>query len=61
MSGRDRYFKYDPVNDVIKILKLDNKLKGRGVEKILIPSNINDIYTRLEILLGLKLSAHTDT
>ena len=30
-------------------------LEGQGV-KIIIPSNIIDIYTRLEILLGLKLS-----
>ena len=29
--------------------------------KIIIPSNLVDIYTRLEILLGLKLSGHTDT
>ena len=36
-------------------------LQGRGFEKIIIPSNIIDIYTRLEILLGLKLSGHTDT
>ena len=36
-------------------------LKGRGIEKIIIPSNIIDIYTRLEDLLGLKLSGHTDT
>ena len=35
-------------------------LKGQGV-KIIIPSNIIDIYTRLEVLLGLKLSGHTDT
>ena len=35
-------------------------LEGKGV-KIIIPSNIIDIYTRLEILLGLKLSGHTDT
>ena len=35
-------------------------LKGKGL-KIIIPSNIIDIYTRLEILLGLKLSGHTDT
>ena len=38
----------------------DNKLQGEGV-KIYIPSNISDIYTRLEVLLGLKLSGHTDT
>ena len=35
-------------------------LKGEGVKKIIIPSNIIDIYTRLEVLLGLKLSGHTD-
>ena len=35
-------------------------LQGEGV-KIIIPSNIFDIYTRLGILLGLKLSGHTDT
>ena len=37
-----------------------NDLEGQGV-KIIIPSNIIDIYTRLEILLGLKLSGHTNT
>ena len=31
------------------------------VVKIIIPSNIIDIYTRLEILLGLKLSGHNST
>ena len=36
------------------------ELDGQGV-KIIIPSNIIDIYTRLEILLGVKLSGHTDT
>ena len=36
-------------------------LQGTGVKKIIIPSNITDIYTRLEILLGLKLSGHSDT
>ena len=36
-------------------------LEGRSFEKIIIPSNIIDIYTRLEILLGLKLTGHTDT
>ena len=35
-------------------------LQGEGL-KIIIPSNIIDIYTRLEVLLGLKLSRHTDT
>ena len=36
-------------------------LKGKGIHKIIIPANIIDIYTRLEVLLGLKLSGHTDT
>ena len=35
-------------------------LEGQGVKNI-IPSNVIDIYTRLEVLLGLKLSGHTDT
>ena len=35
-------------------------LNGEGV-KIFVPSNIIDFYTRLDILLGLKLSGHTDT
>ena len=59
--SRDRYIKYDLDNHVSRILNLDTKLKGRGIEKITIPSNIIDIYTRLEILLGLKLSGHADT
>ena len=37
-----------------------DNLQGEGF-KIIIPSNIIDIYTRLEVLLGLKLSGHTDT
>ena len=35
-------------------------LEGQGV-KVIIPSNIIDFYNRLEVLLGLKLSGHTDT
>ena len=61
MSGRDRYIKIDLHNDVRRILGLDKILKGRGIEKIIIPSNIIDIYTRLEVLLGPKLSGHSDT
>ena len=38
----------------------ETDLGGDGV-KIIIPSNIIDIYTRLEVLLGLKISGHTDT
>ena len=43
-----------------EITEDSDDLQGEGV-KIIIPSNIIDIYTRLEILLGLKLSGHTDT
>ena len=60
-SGLDNYIKNDLDDDVRKILKLDTNLKGKGIEKIIIPSNIIDIYTRLEVLLGFKLSGHTDT
>ena len=35
-------------------------LEGQGL-KIIIPSNIIGIYTRLEVLLGLKLSGHINT
>ena len=42
-------------------MNIDTKIKGKGIEKTINPSNINDIYTRLEVLLGLKLSGHTDT
>ena len=38
----------------------DSDLQGEGV-KTIIPSNIIDIYTRFEVLLGLKLSGHSDT
>ena len=61
LTGRDRHIKYDLDNDVSRILNLDTKLKGRGIEKIIIPSNIIDIYTRLEVLLGLRFLGHTDT
>ena len=39
----------------------ESNLFGREIEKLIIPSNIIDIYTGLEVLLGLKLSGHTDT
>ena len=61
MSGRDKFIKKGHDNDVRRILFLDTKLRGKGIEKIIIPSNVYDIYTRLEVLLGYKLSGHTDT
>ena len=61
MSGRDRYIQNKLDDDIRKILNLGKQLKGRGVENIILPSNIIDTYTRVEILLRLKLSGHTDT
>ena len=60
-SGRGRYIQNKLYDDVGEILNLDKQLKGRGVEKYIIPSNTIDIYTRLEVVLGLKISGHTDT
>ena len=61
MSGRDRYIKYDLDTDVSRNRNLDTKPKGKGITKTFIPSNVVDIYARLEVLLGLKLSGHCDT
>ena len=62
------FAKYKPIagesksgrNKQSKNIFMKHNLKGEGV-KIIIPSNILDIYTRLEVLPGLKLSGHTDT
>ena len=43
------------------IEKESDNLKGEENEKIIIPSNIIDIYTRIEVLLGLEISGHTNT
>ena len=43
-----------------EIIDDSDDLQGERV-KIIIPSNIIDIYTRLEVILGLQLSSHTDT
>ena len=43
-----------------EIIDDSDDLQGERVE-IIIPSNIIDIYTRLEVLLGLQLSSRTDT
>ena len=50
-SGRYKYSKTNFKN---------HNLQGEGV-KIIIPSNIIDIHTKLEVLLGLRLIGHTDT
>ena len=43
-----------------EIVDSSDNLQEEGV-KYVIPSNINDIYTGVEVLLGLNLSGHTDT
>ena len=48
-------------NKTFDEIALDSDSDLQGGVKIIIPSNIIDIYTRLEILLGLKLSGHSDT
>ena len=56
-SGEMNSCKYKNTKNIL----IPINLQGRGIEKIIIPSNIIDNYSRLEILLGLKLSGHTDT
>ena len=43
----------------IEITDDSDGLQEEGV-KIIIPSDIIDLYTRLDLLLGLKVSGHTD-
>ena len=61
LSGRGKHIKNDFDNDVRRILNIDTELRGKGIEESFIPSNVSGIYTGLEVLLGLKLSGHTDT
>ena len=60
ISGREKNIK-NSLDDVRRFLNLPAKLKGRRVEKFIFPSNIIDIYTRIKVILGLKLSDHTKT
>ena len=50
----------NPSLPAIENVEDSSDLQGEGV-KIIIPSNIDDIYTRLEILPRSKLSGHIDT
>ena len=50
----------NPPLPAIENVEDSSDLEKEGV-KFIIPRNIIDIYTRLEVLLGLKLSGHTDT
>ena len=56
IRGKSKSGRYKPSKTIFN----KRNLQGQGL-KIIIPSNIIDIYTRLEISLGLKLSGHTDT
>ena len=55
ISGENKSGRYKYSKSIFK-----NNLQGKGV-KFIKPSKIIVIYTRLEILLGLKLSGHSDT
>ena len=50
----------NPPLPTIENIEDSSDLEGQRI-KIIIPNKIIDIYTRLEVLLGLKLSGHTDT
>ena len=54
-SKRAKSIKNDLKKRIHKIGNPLLALQGQGIEKIVIPSNIIDIYTRLEIILALKL------
>ena len=61
ISGRSNYIKRHLDSDVKTILnETAGEIEGQGM-KILINSNIIDIRTKLEVLLELTLSGHTDT
>ena len=54
--GEENSGRYENSKNILKPINL----QGQGIEKIIFPSNIIDIYTRLEVLFGLKVSGHTN-
>ena len=40
---------------------LESDLEGNGTKTKVVPSDTDEIWTRLQVLLGLKLAGHTDT
>ena len=58
--GESKSGRYKHSKTMFKKRVNNSDLDGQEV-KIIIPSNIIDICTRLEVLLGLKLSGHTNT
>ena len=55
-SGEINSGRYKNTKNILKLIDL----QSQGIEKIIIPSNLIDIHTGLEVLQGLKLSGHTD-
>ena len=76
-STRQKYIKNQLKSRVQNILKfpvaaiasgesdeyesLESDLEGNGTKTIVVPSDTDEIWTRLQVLLGLKLAGHTDT
>ena len=64
INNRKKTFLTDTLPKLVEEIKNNTfneiDIEGQGL-KVFIPSNKIDIYTRLEILLGLKLRGHTDT
>ena len=76
-STRQKYIKNQLKSRVQNILKtpivaiasgesdeyesLESDLEGNGTKTIVVPSDSDEIWTRLQVLLGLKLAGHTDT
>ena len=59
-NQNERKLLIDLPKKVAEIEEKSDNLHGDGL-KIIVPSNIIDICTKLETLLGLELSGHTDT
>ena len=51
----------NPPSPAIENVEDSSDLEGQGSTKNIIPSKIIDTKTRLELLLGINLSGHTDT
>ena len=73
-STRQKYIKNQLKSRVQNILKppvaaiasgesdeYETDLEGNGTKTIVVPSDSDEIWTRLQVLLGLKLAGHTDT
>ena len=61
MRGETKSARYKYSESNFKDRVNESNLEDQRIEKIIIPSNIIDIHTRLENLLGLNLSGVTNT